>query len=92
MEWLVSVVSAGETVLLCALPKVGKSNRRLIWRFQWLQENLAFKKLLQGKVFTDNADASLMSLKQELMNGDSANKIVQMRTSFLAGVSIRWQS
>ena len=52
MDWLVpGLLPVGETVLLCALPKVGKSKLAMIWRFQWLQENLAFwgKKLSKAR-------------------------------------------
>ena len=69
MEWLVSgLLPVGETVLLCALPKVGKSKLALDLAFSVATGESRFlgQEPKQGKVLLITPDASLMSLKQEL--------------------------
>ncbi|MEG4293073.1 AAA family ATPase [Microcoleus sp. C2C3] len=70
MEWLVSgLLPVGETVLLCALPKVGKSKLAIDLAFSVATGESRFlgQETKQGKVLLITPDASLMSLKQELM-------------------------
>jgi hypothetical protein len=69
MEWLVSgLLPVGETVLLCALPKVGKSKLAIDLAFSVATGESRFlgQETKQGKVLLITPDASLMSLKQEL--------------------------
>jgi len=70
MEWLVSgLLPVGETVLLCALPKVGKSKLAIDLAFSVATGESRFlgQETKQGKVLLITPDASKMSLKQELM-------------------------
>jgi len=69
MEWLVSgLLPVGETVLLCALPKVGKSKLAIDLAFSVATGESRFlgQETKQGKVLLITPDASKMSLKQEL--------------------------
>jgi KaiC/GvpD/RAD55 family RecA-like ATPase len=69
MDWLVSgLLPVGETVLLCALPKVGKSKLAIDLAFSVATGESRFlgQETKQGKVLLITPDASKMSLKQEL--------------------------
>jgi hypothetical protein len=69
MEWLVSgVLPVGETVLLCALPKVGKSKLAIDLAFCVATGETKFlgQETKQGKVLLITPDASKQSLKHEL--------------------------
>jgi RecA-family ATPase len=69
MEWLVSgLLPVGETVLLCALPKVGKSKLAIDLAFSVATGESRFlgQETKQGKVLLITPDASKQSLKQEL--------------------------
>ena len=69
MDWLVpGLLPIGETVLLCALPKVGKSKLAIDLAFSVATGESRFlgQETKQGKVLLITPDASLMSLKQEL--------------------------
>jgi len=70
MDWLVSgLLPVGETVLLCALPKVGKSKLAIDLAFSVATGESRFlgQETKQGKVLLITPDASKMSLKHELM-------------------------
>jgi len=70
MDWLVSgLLPVGETVLLCALPKVGKSKLAIDLAFSVATGESRFlgQETKQGKVLLITPDASKMSLKQELI-------------------------
>jgi hypothetical protein len=69
MDWLVpGLLPVGETVLLCALPKVGKSKLAIDLAFSVATGESRFlgQETKQGKVLLITPDASKMSLKQEL--------------------------
>lgn len=69
MDWLVpGLLPVGETVLLCALPKVGKSKLAIDLAFSVATGESRFlgQETKQGKVLLIMPDASKMSLKQEL--------------------------
>ena len=69
IDWLVSgLLPVGETVLLCALPKVGKSKLAVDLAFSVATGESRFlgQETKQGKVLLITPDASRMSLKQEL--------------------------
>ena len=69
MDWLVSgLLPVGETVLLCALPKVGKSKLAIDLAFSVATGESRFlgQETKQGKVLLITPDASKQSLKQEL--------------------------
>jgi KaiC/GvpD/RAD55 family RecA-like ATPase len=69
VDWLVSgLLPVGETVLLCALPKVGKSKLAIDLAFSVATGESRFlgQETKQGKVLLITPDASKMSLKQEL--------------------------
>jgi hypothetical protein len=69
IDWLVSgLLPVGETVLLCALPKVGKSKLAIDLAFSVATGESRFlgQETKQGKVLLITPDASKMSLKQEL--------------------------
>jgi archaellum biogenesis ATPase FlaH len=70
IDWLVSgLLPVGETVLLCALPKVGKSKLAIDLAFSVATGESRFlgQATKQGKVLLITPDASKMSLKQELI-------------------------
>jgi RecA-family ATPase len=96
IEWLVpGLLPVGETVLLCALPKVGKSKLAIDLAFSVATGESRFlgQQTKQGKVLLITPDASKDVAKARInRNGDSANKIAQMYTSSLTGISIRYQS
>ncbi len=69
IDWLVpGLLPVGETVLLCALPKVGKSKLAIDLAFSVATGESRFlgQETKQGKVLLITPDASKMSLKQEL--------------------------
>jgi hypothetical protein len=69
MDWLVpGLLPVGETVLLCALPKVGKSKLAIDLAFSVATGESRFlgQETKQGKVLLITPDASKQSLKQEL--------------------------
>ncbi|HLO46945.1 MAG TPA: AAA family ATPase [Kamptonema sp.] len=69
IEWLVpGLLPVGETVLLCALPKVGKSKAAVDLAFCVATGESRFlgQKTKQGRVLMITPDASPQSLKQEL--------------------------
>jgi hypothetical protein len=69
IDWLVSgLLPVGETVLLCALPKVGKSKLAIDLAFCVATGESRFlsQETKRGKVLLITPDASKMSLKQEL--------------------------
>ncbi|MEG5031164.1 AAA family ATPase [Microcoleus sp. AT8-B1] len=69
MDWLVSgLLPVGETVLLCALPKVGKSKLAIDLAFSVATGESRFlgQRTKQGRVLLITPDASSQSLKQEL--------------------------
>lgn len=69
IDWLVpGLLPVGETVLLCALPKVGKSKAAVDLAFCVATGESRFlgQKTKQGKVLLITPDASPQSLKQEL--------------------------
>ena len=69
MDWLVSgLLPVGETVLLCALPKVGKSKLAIDLAFSVATGESRFlgQETKQGRVLLITPDASSQSLKQEL--------------------------
>jgi RecA-family ATPase len=69
VDWLVpGLLPVGETVLLCALPKVGKSKLAIdLGVFSGYRRISLFgQETKQGKVLLITPDASKMSLKQEL--------------------------
>jgi RecA-family ATPase len=70
IDWLVpGLLPVGETVLLCALPKVGKSKLAIDLAFSVATGESRFlgQQTKQGKVLLITPDASKMSLKQELI-------------------------
>jgi hypothetical protein len=70
VDWLVpGLLPVGETVLLCALPKVGKSKLAIDLAFSVATGESRFlgQETKQGKVLLITPDASKMSLKQELI-------------------------
>src|SRR4028118_1329882 len=69
VDWLVpGLLPVGETVLLCALPKVGKSKLAIDLAFSVATGESRFlgQETKQGKVLLITPDASKQSLKQEL--------------------------
>lgn len=69
IDWLVpGLLPVGETVLLCALPKVGKSKAAVDLAFCVATGESRFlgQKTKQGRVLMITPDASPQSLKQEL--------------------------
>jgi len=69
MDWLVpGLLPVGETVVLCALPKVGKSKLAIDLAFSVATGESRFlgQETKQGKVLLITPDASKQSLKQEL--------------------------
>lgn len=69
MEWLVpGLLPVGETVMLCALPKVGKSKLAIDLAFCVVTGESKFlgQDVKQGKVLLITPDASKQSLKHEL--------------------------
>jgi RecA-family ATPase len=69
MDWLVpGLLPVGETVLLCALPKVGKSKLAidLVFSVATGESRFLGQETKQGKVLLITPDASKQSLKQEL--------------------------
>ena len=70
IDWLVpGLLPAGETVLLCALPKVGKSKLAIDLAFSIATGESRFlgQQTKQGKVLLITPDASQQSLKHELL-------------------------
>ena len=70
MDWVVpGLLPVGETVLLCALPKVGKSKLAIDLAFSIATGESRFlgQKVKQGKVLLITPDASQQSLKHELL-------------------------
>lgn len=69
MDWLVpGLLPVGETVLLCALPKVGKSKLAIDLAFSVATGESRFlgQQTKQGRVLLITPDASAQSLKHEL--------------------------